>query len=79
MSEGSFAGLPEAHQPTGGSVHRDFMLSDPEPAQSPFREDDARLAAMHGYEPALTRIEHRLIRLERALKAGAIGAWGNEA
>lgn len=44
-----------------------------------FSEDDARLAAMHGYEPAtkadVARIEDRLERIEKALKAGAVGNW----
>lgn len=57
----------------GRSVHPDFMLATPVPAT--FASDDARLAAMHGYAPVLARIEDRLIRLERALKAGAIGSW----
>ena len=38
---------------------------------------DARLAAMHGYVAALARIEAKMDDTIRALKAGAIGAWGN--
>lgn len=46
---------------------------------SEFLEADHRLAAMHGYAAALERIEGKLDQTIKALKAGAIGAWGNEA
>ena len=51
--------------------------ADQHPAAESFRAIDARLALMHGYAAALGRIEGKLDETIRALKAGAIGAWGN--